>query len=88
MYFSTLWADSSHTCSSSYLEEGTKPELGHWFELILDPLAILNQLLSCESGLQLQTEVEIVVTKGLLQVDHIFLTLKIYKITLEKRESV
>lgn len=54
VYFSTLWAESSHTCSSSYLEEGTKPELGHWFELILDPLAILNQLLPCESSPQTQ----------------------------------
>lgn len=54
VYFSTPWADSSHTCSSSYLEEGTKPELGHWFELILDLLAILNQLLSCKSSPQTQ----------------------------------
>lgn len=44
MYFSTLWADSSHTCSSSYLEECTKPQLGHWFKLILDLLATLNLL--------------------------------------------
>ncbi len=39
------------------MKEGTKPELGHWFELILDSLAILNQLLSCESNLQNQLSV-------------------------------
>lgn len=50
VYFSTRWADSSHT--RSYLEEGPKQELGHWFELILDPPAILNQLLCCESSQQ------------------------------------
>lgn len=54
VYFSTPWADCSHTCSSSYLEEGTKPELGHWFELILDPLAIWKQLLCFESSLHNQ----------------------------------
>lgn len=53
MYFSTLWADSSHTCSSSYVEEGVKPELGHWLELILDPQAIQNSLRSCENGPQI-----------------------------------
>lgn len=34
------------------LEDGMKPELGHWFGLILDPLAILNQPLFCESTQQ------------------------------------
>lgn len=64
--------------------------MGHWFVLILVLLAILNQLLSCESSLQTQlslfpcednvvvvakyimVEVEIVSTKGILQVDCVF----------------
>lgn len=35
---------SLHTRSSTYLEEGTKPESGHWFRLFLHPLAMLSQL--------------------------------------------
>lgn len=52
---------SLHTRSSTYLEEGAKPESGHWFRLFLHPLAMLSQLpsessqqalhhFSCEDG--------------------------------------